>query len=165
VLVEGAMVLESARLRDLMHLKIFVDCDEDVRFMRRLARDTDPHGAGGRGRSAASVYKAWETVVKPSHHQYVEPSKRLAHVVVPSTKVYANPIHLQVDDGSRTDRSSRSSRSGSSGGSSGGSDPLPETILEAVVVDDSSELVDNDMWPALHLLTAFLSSGSTNITN
>ena len=46
VLVEGAMVLESARLRDLMHLKIFVDCDEDVRFMRRLARDTDPHGAG-----------------------------------------------------------------------------------------------------------------------
>ena len=46
VLVEGSMVLESARLRNLMHLKIFVDCDEDVRFMRRLARDTDPHGAG-----------------------------------------------------------------------------------------------------------------------
>lgn len=59
MLVEGAMVLESARLRDLMHLKIFVDCDEDVRFMRRLARDTDPHGAGTSlplSLSHASVY-------------------------------------------------------------------------------------------------------------
>lgn len=55
ILVEGAMVLESAPLRKILDLRVFVDCDEDVRFMRRLARDTDPEGRGGRGRSAASV--------------------------------------------------------------------------------------------------------------
>ncbi|KAL1493527.1 hypothetical protein AB1Y20_017230 [Prymnesium parvum] len=90
VLVEGLMVFHSEALRARCHFRVFVDCDEDTRFMRRLARDTGEE----RDRSVASVYHAWAAVVKPAHHKYVEPTKRYAHLVVPSTRVHADVAHL-----------------------------------------------------------------------
>ena len=116
---------------------------------------------GGRGRSASSVYKAWETVVKPSHHQHVEPSKRFAHVVVPSTKVYASPLHLQVEDGNTSSSSRSSSRSRVDGGggsinNSGSSSSSFKEALSEAAAAETDEL--NEMWPALHMLCAFLSS-------
>ena len=57
LLVEGLMVLHNEQLRNKMDVRIYVDCDEDTRFMRRLARDTHP--LKGRGRTVAQVYEAW----------------------------------------------------------------------------------------------------------
>ena len=96
IIVEGLMIFHDAALRALCDIRVFIDCDEDTRFMRRLARDTDPNGVGGRGRSAASVYRAWSNVVKPAHHRYVEPTKRFAHLVVPSHKVLHCPLSLSL---------------------------------------------------------------------
>lgn len=75
-----------------MDVRIYVDCDEDTRFMRRLARDTHP--TKGRGRTVAQVYDAWARNVKPNHHRFVEPTKRFAHVILPHHGVFADPGHL-----------------------------------------------------------------------
>ena len=58
--------------------------------MRRLARDT----VSERDRTVTSVYDQWAAIVKPAHHLYIEPTKRHAHLVVPSTRVHADPTHL-----------------------------------------------------------------------
>lgn len=93
ILVEGLMIFHDEQLRDVCQLRVFIDCDEDTRFMRRLSRDTDDI-KGGRGRSVQSVYAQWTEVVKPAHNQYVEPTKRCAHVVVPSRGLVV-PTHLR----------------------------------------------------------------------
>mmetsp|Transcript_10392 Transcript_10392/g.20199 ORF Transcript_10392/g.20199 Transcript_10392/m.20199 type:complete len:402 (+) Transcript_10392:178-1383(+) len=92
LLVEGLMVLHDEALRQQMDVRVYVDCDEDTRFMRRLARDTHP--LKGRGRTVADVYRAWARNVKPNHHRYVEPTKRFAHMIVPHHGVFADPGHL-----------------------------------------------------------------------
>lgn len=78
VVVEGILVLFEAELRALCDLKVFVDADADVRFIRRLERDL-----AERGRSAASVIEQYLTTVRPAHLSFVEPSKRYADVIVP----------------------------------------------------------------------------------
>ena len=78
VFVEGILVLENAGLRGLMDMRIYVDVDDDVRFIRRLQRDIV-----ARGRSLESVIEQYLSVVKPMHQQFVEPSKRHAHIIVP----------------------------------------------------------------------------------
>jgi hypothetical protein len=69
LLVEGLMAFHDQELRNAMDMRIYVDCDEDTRFMRRLARDTHP--LRGRGRTVADVYSAWARNVKPNHHRCV----------------------------------------------------------------------------------------------
>jgi uridine kinase len=92
LLVEGLMVLHDEELRSRMDIRVYVDCDEDTRFMRRLARDTNP--VSGRGRTVADVYSAWARNVKPNHHKFVEPTKRYAHMIVPHHGLWADPGHL-----------------------------------------------------------------------
>ena len=78
VVVEGILVLFESRLRPLFDLKVYVDADPDVRFIRRLERDV-----AERGRTPQSVIDQYLTTVRPMHLQFVEPSKRYADVIVP----------------------------------------------------------------------------------
>ncbi|MCL5965463.1 MAG: uridine kinase [Deinococcus sp.] len=78
VVLEGILVLLDERLRRLMDLKVFVDTDPDVRFIRRLQRDI-----AERGRSVESVVGQYLQKVRPMHLSFVEPSKRYADVIIP----------------------------------------------------------------------------------
>ena len=78
LIVEGILVFADKRLRDLMDIKIFVDADDDIRFIRRLARDTSD-----RGRTMQSVVDQYLATVKPMHLEFVEPTKRYADVIIP----------------------------------------------------------------------------------
>ncbi len=78
LIVEGILVFADKRLRDLMDIKIFVDADDDIRFIRRLERDTTE-----RGRTMQSVVDQYLGTVKPMHLEFVEPTKRYADVIIP----------------------------------------------------------------------------------
>jgi len=78
IMVEGILIFVDAVLRDLFNLKIFVDTDADIRFIRRLQRDITE-----RGRSTESVIKQYQATVRPMHLDFVEPSKRYADVIIP----------------------------------------------------------------------------------
>jgi uridine kinase len=78
VIVEGILVLAEPALRQLMDIKVFVDADADVRFIRRLTRDIF-----ARGRSVESVIEQYLATVRPMHLEFVEPSKRYADVIIP----------------------------------------------------------------------------------
>jgi len=78
IIVEGILVLENPRLRALMDLKLFVDTDPDLRFIRRLQRDLVE-----RGRTIESVIGQYLETVRPMHLEFVEPSKRYADVIIP----------------------------------------------------------------------------------
>ena len=78
IIVEGILIFENPQLRDLMDIRIFVDTDADIRLCRRIKRDVNK-----RGRTLESVLTQYQTTVKPMHEQYVEPSKKYAHLVVP----------------------------------------------------------------------------------
>jgi uridine kinase len=78
LILEGILVLEDARIRELMDIKAFVDADPDVRFIRRLMRDVQD-----RGRTLDSVVDQYLNVVRPMHLQFVEPTKRYADVIIP----------------------------------------------------------------------------------
>ena len=79
ILVEGILIFVSKELRDLMDIKLFVDTDADIRFMRRLRRDLTE-----RGRTIDSVFDQYMQSVRPMHEAFVEPSKRYADIIVPN---------------------------------------------------------------------------------
>jgi uridine kinase len=78
ILVEGILIFAEKALRDLFDVRIFVDTDADIRFIRRLQRDLNE-----RGRSTESVVRQYLDTVRPMHLEFVEPSKRYADVIVP----------------------------------------------------------------------------------
>lgn len=78
ILVEGILVFTDKALRDLMDIKIYVDTDPDIRFIRRLLRDINE-----RSRTVESVVEQYQTTVRPMHLKFVEPAKRYADVVIP----------------------------------------------------------------------------------
>ncbi len=78
ILVEGILIFADARLRALFDMKIFVDTDPDLRFIRRLSRDL-----AERGRTAESVIRQYLASARPMHLEFVEPSKRYADIIVP----------------------------------------------------------------------------------
>lgn len=78
ILVEGILILAEPGLRELFDVKIFVDTDADIRFIRRLERDI-----AERGRTSASVIHQYMATVRPMHLEFVEPSKRYADVIIP----------------------------------------------------------------------------------
>ncbi len=78
VIVEGILIYTDAALRQLMDIKVFVDTDDDTRFIRRLQRDIT-----ARGRTVESVIDQYLSTVKPMHLEFVEPSKRYADIIVP----------------------------------------------------------------------------------
>lgn len=78
ILVEGILIFAEAALRELFDVKIFVDTDPDLRFIRRLQRDL-----AERGRTTETVIKQYLSTVRPMHLEFVEPSKRYADVIIP----------------------------------------------------------------------------------
>ena len=78
VIVEGILIYTDAALRRLMDVKVFVDTDDDTRFIRRLQRDISE-----RGRTVQSVIDQYLSTVKPMHLEFVEPSKRYADIIIP----------------------------------------------------------------------------------
>lgn len=78
VIVEGILVFVEVELRELFDVKIYIDTDADVRFIRRLRRDIEE-----RGRSVESVCHQYLSTVRPMHLEFVEPSKRYADVIIP----------------------------------------------------------------------------------
>lgn len=78
VIVEGILIFAEPRLRELFDIKIFVDTDADLRFIRRLHRDITE-----RGRTTESVINQYMATVRPMHLEFVEPSKRYADVIIP----------------------------------------------------------------------------------
>lgn len=79
VLVDGILIFTKRKLRELMDIKVYVDTDPDVRFIRRLQRDIQE-----RGRSLDSVVLQYMDTVRPMHLKFVEPSKRHADVIIPN---------------------------------------------------------------------------------
>jgi uridine kinase len=78
ILVDGILLFADARLRPLFDIKIYVDVAEDVRFIRRLQRDTSD-----RGRSMEDVIRQYLATVRPMHLEFIEPSKRYADIIIP----------------------------------------------------------------------------------
>jgi uridine kinase len=78
VILEGILILVDRDLRDMMDIRVFVDTDSDIRILRRLRRDIRD-----RGRSLDSVVQQYMQTVRPMHLEFVEPSKRYAHVIIP----------------------------------------------------------------------------------
>ncbi len=78
IIVEGILIFGEVRLRELFDVKIFVDTDADLRFIRRLHRDITE-----RGRTTESVIHQYLATVRPMHLEFVEPSKRYADVIIP----------------------------------------------------------------------------------
>ena len=78
IIVEGILLFADKRLREMLDVKIFVDTDPDIRFIRRLQRDISE-----RGRTTENVIQQYLTTVRPMHLEFVEPSKRYANVIIP----------------------------------------------------------------------------------
>ncbi|WP_240402253.1 uridine kinase [Lactobacillus jensenii] len=78
IILEGILVLADENLRNLMDIKVYVDTDDDIRFICRLERDLKE-----RGRSLDSVIDQYLATVKPMYHQFIEPTKRYADIIVP----------------------------------------------------------------------------------
>lgn len=88
IILEGILVLEDKRLRDLMDIKLYVDTDADLRIIRRIMRDINE-----RGRSIDSVIEQYVSVVRPMHNQFVEPTKRYADIIIPE----GGQNHVAID--------------------------------------------------------------------
>ena len=86
IILEGILILEDERLRDLMDIKVYVDTDDDI--IRRIKRDMEE-----RGRTLDSVIEQYLTVVKPMYHQFIEPTKRYADIIVPE----GGENHVAID--------------------------------------------------------------------
>jgi len=78
IIVEGILIFVEKELRELFDIKLYVDTDPDIRFIRRLKRDIEE-----RGRTIDSVIKQYLETVRPMHIEFVEPTKRFADVIIP----------------------------------------------------------------------------------
>lgn len=79
IIVEGILILADRDIRKLSGLNLYVELDDDTRFIRRMLRDINE-----RGRSIESIVKHYQDTVKPMFYQFVKPSKRHAHVIIPN---------------------------------------------------------------------------------
>ena len=78
IILEGIFVLAEKQIRELCDILVYVDTDSDIRFIRRLKRDIEE-----RGRSVDSVCQQYLNTVRPMHEQFIEPSKKYAHIIIP----------------------------------------------------------------------------------
>ena len=92
IIVEGILIFENQELCDLLDIKIYVDTDADIRFIRRLKRDTMK-----RGRTMDNVIDQYLKTVKPMHDEFVEPSKRKADIIVPEGGHNDIAINMIID--------------------------------------------------------------------
>ncbi|MGL4335995.1 MAG: uridine kinase [Turicibacter sp.] len=91
IIVEGLFVLEDIHIREFLDIKIFVETDDDIRFIRRLLRDMSE-----RGRTIESVILQYTESVKPMHEQFVEPTKKYADIIIPEGKTNTVAIDLLI---------------------------------------------------------------------
>lgn len=89
LIVEGILILTNEKLRNLMDIKVFVDCDSDVRLSRVIRRDINE-----RGRDINQVLDRYEKTVRPSHLQFIEPSKHFADIIIPQGGM--NQVAIQI---------------------------------------------------------------------
>lgn len=91
IILEGILILEDKRIRDLSDIKLFVEADDDLRFIRRLTRDIKD-----RGRTMDSVIRQYLTTVKPMHFAFVKPTKRYANVIIPNDRTHDVAVDLII---------------------------------------------------------------------
>jgi len=91
IMVEGILIFADKALRERMDVKIYVDADADLRFIRRIQRDIQE-----RGRSLESVVEQYLSTVRPMHLEFVEPSKRYADVIIPRGGLNSIAIDMVV---------------------------------------------------------------------
>jgi uridine kinase len=102
IIVDGILIFIEKKLRDLMDIRIFVNTDNDLRFIRRLERDMKE-----RARSMESVIEQYLSTVKPMHIAFVQPSRRYADIIIPeghntvSTAVVVNMIKQSIAEGKK----------------------------------------------------------------
>lgn len=102
VIIEGILVFQNKVLRDLMDIKVFVDADADVRFIRRLLRDVRE-----RGRTVDSVVEQYLATVRPMHAEFIEPTRHYADIVIPGGEdrvgidLLMQTIRSRMDGGDR----------------------------------------------------------------
>ena len=92
ILLDGILVLEDARIRDLASIKVYVECDEDIRLIRRIKRDMVE-----RGREFEGIINQYLTTVKPMHHSFVSPSKRYADIIIPNDYSHNVAVDLLIE--------------------------------------------------------------------
>lgn len=96
LILEGILVMEEPEVRDLSDIKVYVDTDPDLRFIRRMQRDTVE-----RGRSVESVVSQYLKTVKPMHEAFVEQTKKYADIIIPndySHDVAVNMITVKINE-------------------------------------------------------------------
>ncbi len=91
IIFDGIMIFFDKRIRDLIDLKLYVDTPDDIRFIRRLKRDTTD-----RGRTVESVIKQYIEVVRPGHYEFIEPTKRYADLIIPEGGFNQNALKVLI---------------------------------------------------------------------
>lgn len=91
IILEGILVLEDPRIVDLADIKIFVESDDDIRFIRRLLRDINE-----RGRTLDNVIEQYLTTVKPMYYAFIKPSKRYADIIIPNDNKHDVAVEIIV---------------------------------------------------------------------
>lgn len=91
IIIEGILILENEKIRNLSDINLFVELDDDTRFIRRLLRDMNE-----RGRSLESVIAQYDKTVKPMFHKYIKPTKRYADVIIPNDRKHDIAVDLIV---------------------------------------------------------------------
>ena len=91
IIVEGILILENEKIRGLSDMNLFVELDDDTRFIRRMLRDMRE-----RGRSLESIITQYESTVKPMFHKHIKPTKRYADVIIPNDRKHDIAVDLIV---------------------------------------------------------------------
>jgi uridine kinase len=91
IIIEGILILENPKIRELADISIFVELDDDTRFIRRMLRDMKE-----RGRSLDNIVSQYQKTVKPMFHKYIKPTKRYADVLIPNDTKHAIAVDLIV---------------------------------------------------------------------
>ncbi len=91
IIVEGILILENEHIRNLSDMNIYVELDDDIRFIRRLKRDMEE-----RKRSLESVIEQYTKTVKPMFHRFIKPTKRHADVIIPNDRSHDIAVDLIV---------------------------------------------------------------------
>jgi uridine kinase len=91
IIVEGILILENEAIRNLSDLNLFVELDDDIRFIRRMLRDLNE-----RGRSLESIITQYQNTVKPMFHKHIKPTKRFADVIIPNDRKHDIAVDLIV---------------------------------------------------------------------
>lgn len=92
VILEGILIFENKKLRDLMDIKVFVDTDSDIRIIRRILRDIKE-----RGRDLDNIIEQYLTTVKPMHEEFIEPSKKFADIIIPEGGMNHIAVSMLLD--------------------------------------------------------------------